>query len=506
MDGLARKLFMALAIVFITAGCSNLDNPVQSKFSIVDDRQDNPAPGLPAGAEFVSADLVLDVYIKSQHEVTLHRITADWSESEVNWDSFAGAYDTAVSASFLPDQNGSIAVDVSALVAGWLNGSFENYGLLLRQATRSSQFHASETFEIDSRPGLVVRYELDGLLDSIVIRRGVNGDVADAFIAENIPIANYGDFSRVYVGMISIFENQALFKFPIQVQEGEVELPASLGDRVFNDLNQNGIQDADEPGVADVAINLYGERNLLVANTVTDELGLYKFDQLDPGDYSLKFVLPDSYSFSPLNSGDDPDHDSDADPVDGTTVRFTLQFGQVDLSRDAGIYIETNDNFGCTHGIGYWKRHSGQRRRQVDQVSTYLPIFLGHPQGFKTLIIDDAREAFDVLSLRVYGRPWNGITMLYAHLLTAKLNIASGADNSEIVETIERADSFLDRHGYTDWRRLSRDARKEVRILNRKLASYNNGKIGPGSCDSIFEDRRNDDKDDDSGDADDISL
>jgi hypothetical protein len=506
MDNLARKVLISLAIVLITAGCSNLDNPVQSKLSIVDDRQENPAPGVPAGAVFVSADLVLDVYIKSQYEVTLHRITADWSESEVNWDNFAGAYDTVVSASFLPDQNGPVAVDISSLVGGWLDGSLENHGLLLRQSTRSSQFHSSETSEVTSRPGLIVRFEENGQLDSIVIRRGLNGGVADAFIAENIPIANYGDFTRVYVGMVSIFENQALFKFPLQIQEGEVEQPAGVGDRVFNDLNRNGIQDVNEPGVAEVAVNLYGERNLLIANTVTDDRGLYKFDELDPGDYSLKFVLPDGYSFSPRNSGNDPEYDSDAEPNDGTTARFTLQSGQVDLSRDAGIFLTDNDDAGCTHGIGYWKRQTGQRRRQVDQVSTYLPIYLGHPQGFKTLIVDDAKEAFDVLSLRVYGRPGNGITMLYAQLLTAKLNIADGADDSEIVDAVEQADSFLDRHGYTDWRRPSRDVRKEVRILSRKLASYNNGKIGPGSCDNPFEDRRNDDRDDDAGDADDISL
>jgi hypothetical protein len=48
---------------------------------------------------------------------------------------------------------------------------------------------------------------------------------------------------------------------------------ASLGDRVWNGTNVNGIQDAGEVGIAGVTINLYTGDGSMVATTTTDANG-----------------------------------------------------------------------------------------------------------------------------------------------------------------------------------------------------------------------------------------
>ncbi len=166
---------------------------------------------------------------------------------------------------------------------------------------------------------------------------------------------------------------------------------AALGDRVWEDLNANGLQDCEdtngngilgdvdplEPanpavsdqgpecgdrtnggaGIAGVPVNLYqpdgnGDCTIdLGIQVVTGTDGLYLFEGLTPGDYCVRFdiaALPadfcvtDGYElgapqFTALNVGGDPAIDSDADPATGTTDGLTLAAGEIDRTLDAGI-------------------------------------------------------------------------------------------------------------------------------------------------------------------------
>ena len=120
--------------------------------------------------------------------------------------------------------------------------------------------------------------------------------------------------------------------------------PAALGDRVFLDANENGLQDGDEPGVPDVTVNLWldtdgdGQPDRRIGSTTTNDDGLYGFDELDPTQrYIVEFIAPIGRSFSAPFSGDDPALDSDADPNTGRTPSFSLAPGQTDDSVDAGL-------------------------------------------------------------------------------------------------------------------------------------------------------------------------
>jgi uncharacterized repeat protein (TIGR01451 family) len=114
--------------------------------------------------------------------------------------------------------------------------------------------------------------------------------------------------------------------------------PGSVSDFVWEDTNQNGIQDAGEAGMAGVTVNLYDSADNLITTTTTDASGLYSFTNLDPGDYYVEFVEPAGYSFTPQDQGVDDTVDSDADVTTGQTATFTLTSGEDNTTIDAGLF------------------------------------------------------------------------------------------------------------------------------------------------------------------------
>ncbi|WP_457664695.1 SdrD B-like domain-containing protein [Thiolapillus sp.] len=116
--------------------------------------------------------------------------------------------------------------------------------------------------------------------------------------------------------------------------------PASLGDRVWYDTNGNGLQDAGEPGLSSVTVNLYDAAGTtLLASTVTDGSGNYAFTGLAPGSYSLEFVAPAGHVISPEAQGGNTAIDSDANPTTGFTAVVALQAGDAVTGIDAGMSV-----------------------------------------------------------------------------------------------------------------------------------------------------------------------
>lgn len=127
-------------------------------------------------------------------------------------------------------------------------------------------------------------------------------------------------------------------KEPINVAFALVQADSSIGDHVWSDTDGDGIQDPDEPGLADVEVQLINAADGSVLNTVkTAADGSYQFDQLLAGEYIIAFVAPLDHSGSPQTVGSDDQVDSDADPSTGKTMVITLADGQSLGSVDAGF-------------------------------------------------------------------------------------------------------------------------------------------------------------------------
>ena len=117
--------------------------------------------------------------------------------------------------------------------------------------------------------------------------------------------------------------------------------PAAIGDRVWIDVNHNGIQDTGEVGVPGVGVTLHDSTGATVGHTTTDANGLYLFDRLPAGGYQVCFdvaTIPPGYELTTRDaSGSTRANGSDAG-TDGCAVATTLTPGQRDLDWDAGIW------------------------------------------------------------------------------------------------------------------------------------------------------------------------
>ncbi|MFD4669667.1 SdrD B-like domain-containing protein [Lentzea sp. NPDC058450] len=125
----------------------------------------------------------------------------------------------------------------------------------------------------------------------------------------------------------------------LTIDAGLVPKPTnSIGDFVWSDTNGNGVQDANEPGLAGVQVKLSDGKT-----TTTDANGKYLFEGLDDGTYSVCFTLPAGYAFSPKDAGGDDAKDSDADGTSGCTATTTVGPGKrQDLTLDAGVVPPSN--------------------------------------------------------------------------------------------------------------------------------------------------------------------
>ena len=150
----------------------------------------------------------------------------------------------------------------------------------------------------------------------------------------------------------------------IDVNFGFVK-PASVGDKVWMDVNRDGIQDADEPAMPGVTVTLTRADGSAVtdasgnpvAAVTTDANGQYKFENLLPGDYKVTFTNPAGYEATVSDAGDDRGADSN-----GTEAAVSLTQGQDDATVDYGLvgtgvigdqlFVDVNQNGGSAPDAG----------------------------------------------------------------------------------------------------------------------------------------------------------
>jgi protocatechuate 3,4-dioxygenase beta subunit len=191
----------------------------------------------------------------------------------------------------------------------------------------------------------------------------------------------------------------------------------SLGDVVYEDTNFNGLRDNGEPGIKDVVVELWDpgadqaiggsgpNSDLMLSSTITGALGQYHFDDLQPGTFFLRVLMPSALNipsgnpvnldngvdndnnsasqpggagnpvFSPiiaLTTGGEPTAD-DGDPDTDFTIDFGIFRG---MSVGNLVWQDTNDNGlrdGGESGIGgiameLWATGADERIGGIDDV------------------------------------------------------------------------------------------------------------------------------------------
>lgn len=167
--------------------------------------------------------------------------------------------------------------------------------------------------------------------------------------ADGIFASNTAYEKAVYVGhpwddkVNGIGYNRTPFEDMDDHDPASVDVVGKVGDFVWDDKNGNGIQDAGEPGIPGVTIQLVNcnpNSGIATQTTTTNASGYYLFNMVIPGQYYVKFILPSPWEFTLANQGsnDLKDSDVDGDNGYGTTECFQVDANEEQLDIDAGAY------------------------------------------------------------------------------------------------------------------------------------------------------------------------
>ncbi len=133
------------------------------------------------------------------------------------------------------------------------------------------------------------------------------------YIFNNLPAGNFrvslitpDDFSEITTGNpqvdVTLQANQSRTDVDFGLRN-PVAGNGSIGDTVYNDLNGNAQQDANEPGIANVTVNLrfpgndgiLGNADDTTQTTNTNGSGNYNFNELPAGNYRVTVIEPEEF-------------------------------------------------------------------------------------------------------------------------------------------------------------------------------------------------------------------
>lgn len=127
--------------------------------------------------------------------------------------------------------------------------------------------------------------------------------------------------------------------FPVALHKAEKQLSAITG-RVWNDTNQNGIEDSGETGAANVELKLRFDSTssgIGFQSVLTDSNGNYQFDNLVADNYVLFFSVPKAAVLTEANIGNDDTRDSDIVRSSFPSLDLALTEGETKANTDIGF-------------------------------------------------------------------------------------------------------------------------------------------------------------------------
>ncbi len=150
------------------------------------------------------------------------------------------------------------------------------------------------------------------------------------------------------------------------IDAGITPLRYAVGDRVWLDMNSDGVQQPEEPA-ASATVSLLSVTDNVVAITNTDATGHYQFTNLRGGRYRLKFTeLPAHHVLTGRAAGTDAALDSDPEPATGFTPVFALAQGAPNLVPVTGANAASIDFENRTLNAGLVTRYSVGARVWLD--------------------------------------------------------------------------------------------------------------------------------------------
>jgi len=226
---------------------------------------------------------------------------------------------------------------------------------------------------------------------------------------------------------------------------------------VWNDTNNNGIQDAGELGIAGASVTITSPDGTFTVPT--DASGFYSFPVFAPGEYTISVQIPPGTQPSPSNVGSNDTVDSDgvSDHLGNSVATITFA-GGADSTTDFGFFTPAVTQPG-TGTPGYWKNHP--------EAWPVPSITVGGVTYTK---------AQAIAWLDLVGK--DKTTTMFSSLVSARLNVMVGNDSSCVSNTIVAADAWMAKYGPVgSGVAASSYAWKVGEPLHRLMDNYNNGML-----------------------------
>lgn len=201
-------LLTVFAAALIIAGCQQSQNPVEPISGSVINQ--SPKLTIPIGAIVDSAFLYVHVAEANNEAITVHGITAPWDENVVTWNTFGGSYNIGAEDSFTPDAPGWYSANITNLAASWVDSSFDQNGVLLKEESPAvMQMISGKGSGFEAYLKLFWTFGNTSGYDSVLAAK-------DTYISSGEPDANYGDSTSLYTGWMDTVETQTLIGFQIE--------------------------------------------------------------------------------------------------------------------------------------------------------------------------------------------------------------------------------------------------------------------------------------------------
>ncbi len=156
---------------------------------------------IPQGSVINSAFLHVYISAPNNRVVTVHRITAEWAETVVTYNSFANSFAAASEGGFTADAVGWKTVNITSLVQAWAAGIYPNYGIVMTEPAEGGDgtwtLYWSSDYVTDPtlRPYLVIGFTPPGgSLTYVTIQRpaGPAEQVVDTWVSQQHFDQNFG--------------------------------------------------------------------------------------------------------------------------------------------------------------------------------------------------------------------------------------------------------------------------------------------------------------------------
>ncbi len=233
------------------------------------------------------------------------------------------------------DDNGNMTVDF-----GFFNPT---PSIDVEKSTNGDDADASTGLELHIGDTVTWDYNITNTGTEVLINIALNDDKEGSISCPKTTLAMNETMmcqKTDTVSVLGLYENNAMVSGEGNVTGTDVNASdpshyhveaVSMGSVIWSDLDNDGIQDAGEPGIAGAVVTLLEANGTVVTGVpaqTTDANGTYFFDSLPEGDYKVQVDMSGVPGYTPAanqnaNADDDVDNDSNIETIDNVNKIYT---------------------------------------------------------------------------------------------------------------------------------------------------------------------------------------